>query len=95
MAYPRAHDLPCFFHLGNDFCGTPHRDELIWCGHAVPSNGFNDGRTQIVNMLSPSPHHTYSHNEYWGNTDPMTQCNGQTAQSNGYVAWISVPSWSH
>jgi hypothetical protein len=80
---------------GTTAMGSPHRDELVWCIHAVPPNGFNAGRTQIVNMLSPSPHHTYSHNAYWGNTQSMKQCTGSTAASNGYVAWISMPAWDH
>lgn len=80
---------------GTTAMGSPHRDEWTGCGHAVPSNGFNTGRTQIVNMLSPSPHHTHSHNEFWGNTQAMLQCTQQTAASNGYVAWISMPSSNH
>lgn len=75
--------------------GSPHYDNLTWCGHAVPPNGFNNGRAEIVRIMDPSPHHTLAGYVNWGNTQSMRQCNGDMAASNGLVAWLSVPSWNH
>jgi len=65
------------------------------CGlgnHAVPDDGFNQGRDNVIQnwVIEPDPGHTLWGYEDWGNTRGRIQCNGEVAASDGYVAFIQV-----
>jgi hypothetical protein len=60
--------------------------------HAVPEDGFNEGRDNIVynwTQAEGADHH-YSGTQTWHNTQARVQCNGEVAQSDGNVAFIRV-----
>lgn len=81
---------------------THHEDFVIPCGHAVDKtvpppqgegSGFDQGRAQITWILHTT--HGNPEWEYWGNTQSFEQCDGDEAASDGWTAWMLIPSWNH
>jgi hypothetical protein len=71
---------------------------LIDGNHAVDSNGsngsgFDQGRRQIARRFKKQGHPVKY--KRWGNTEKFKQCDGDTASSNGLVAWILVNHFRH
>jgi hypothetical protein len=60
--------------------------------HAVPPDGFNQGRDNVIEnwVLEPAPGHTLWLYGYWDNLAPRTQCTRVSAASDGNVAFIQV-----
>ena len=75
---------------------TPHYERTVDCSiwpyttqHAVYPNGFNEGRNRIISGLYFREGHTFAGYEWWNNTEPrLNQCNGDRAESDGYVGFI-------
>jgi hypothetical protein len=58
--------------------------------HAVPNDGFNQGRDNVVqNWVTEGGHH-YAGTRNWDNRELRDQCNDWVAASNGDVAFIRV-----
>lgn len=76
--------------LGVTTVGTPH-EELRDCSsgsHRVTPNGFANGREALLDfMWMDHPGYYYS---YWGNTQPMSQCDSFVATGDGVVAYIPI-----
>jgi hypothetical protein len=68
-----------------DGCGFPGN-------HAVPEDGFNRGRQNVIDNWAnePDPSHSFAGLWDWGNTLERVQCNDTRARSDGYVAFIRV-----
>ncbi|MDQ3822457.1 MAG: hypothetical protein M3321_04360 [Actinomycetota bacterium] len=90
---------------GTSTVGTPHHEDIVWCGHAVDKggvetqgglpSGFDQGRQAIVNAFYGAPDHYFGGYQYWGNTQEMRQCDGDPAGSNGNVVWFTIPNYYH
>ncbi len=65
-----------------------HLDVLTYCGHYVPSSGFNSTRDHIHSSLSRSGGLYTPHWVWKGNTLGITQCNLVVASSDGWVSEI-------
>lgn len=69
--------------------GTPHHEVERDCGHAVPPDGFNNGRGHVKYLwLLKYGESKLGNVQNWGNTRPMRQCDGQNAVSSGGVYWL-------
>jgi hypothetical protein len=79
---------------------TPHYEDTLWCGHAVDSNwdeapgGFVKAKWEVGyrwhNWNNGGGAHVYVHSEWWGNTDPQWQCDGQPAWNDGWTDIIRI-----
>jgi hypothetical protein len=80
---------------------TPFHPSHIIC-HAVDKgsvenptpqgSGFDQGRRRWTSIIrNKLPHHHHVTKVYWGNTASFKQCDGDSAGSNGWVNWISIP----
>ena len=60
--------------------------------HAVPPDGFNQGRDNVIEnwLIEPDPGHTLWGYGYWDNRESRLQCTRQRAASDGEVAFIQV-----
>ena len=84
--------------LGFTTVGTPHYETVESCGHVVRRtlngvSGYDIARRRLHEAMAAGNHTSFS--EYWGNTQPFVQCNGDIASSNGYVRFLYVPAWWH
>lgn len=75
--------------------GTPHREDLVSCGHAVISNqetggesGFDIARRDLRDEFRQAGH--VASDVYVGNTQAIQQCDGEYASSNGNRAIITI-----
>lgn len=80
--------------LGVTTVGTPHEERRDCSGgigsHRVTPNGFANGREALLDfMWMDHPGYYYS---YWGNTQPMSQCDEFVATGDGVVAYIPIDS---
>lgn len=69
--------------------GTPHYDDLKWCG-ATPKHTTTTyvyTRNLIMGQMA-SWYGTSYH--YWGNTQVQYQCDGSGVASDGQVGWIDI-----
>jgi hypothetical protein len=82
----------------NNYALTPHYDEVVGCGHAVPEDFFEDGsnwsgfseaRERTTIAWLDSGHHMMVASERFENTDAMIQCDGSLARGDGYVYMLS------
>lgn len=78
--------------------GTPHYETIESCGHVVRRtlngvSGFDIARRRLHEAMAAGNHTSFS--QYWGNTQPFVQCNGDIASSNGSVRFLYVPAWWH
>lgn len=78
--------------------GTPHYETKESCGHVVRRtingiSGFDIGRRRLYQAMQAGNHTTFY--EYWGNTQPFVQCNGDVANANGNVRFFFIPAWWH
>lgn len=82
-----------------DYAMTPHYDEAVSCGHAVPGDFFNNGtgwsgfdeaRERTTLAWLNSGHHMMIDSQFWGNIAPRQQCNQTVAHANGYVYHIGM-----
>lgn len=84
--------------LGFTTVGTPHYETIESCGHVVRRtlngvSGFDIARGRLHEAMAAGNHTSFY--QYWGNTQPFVQCNGQIASSNGNVRFFYVPAWWH
>jgi hypothetical protein len=63
--------------------GDAHWEAAIYCGHAVPPNGFDGGKNVLRDLMRRGGHTVST--VWWGNTDRFKQCNGKYAGSDGYT----------
>ncbi len=85
--------------------GTPHHEDLTYCGHAVDKggvdkgeglwSGFDQGRSRIYNALYGKSGHAFAGSVNWGNTQEFRQCDGDYAGSHGQVYWFRMPGTLH
>ncbi|MGH3031016.1 MAG: hypothetical protein ACRDNE_09685 [Gaiellaceae bacterium] len=85
--------------------GTPHHEDLTYCGHAVDKggvnkggglqSGFDQGRSRIYNALYGKPGHHFAGSVNWGNTQEFKQCDNDWAGSHGIVYWFRIHSSAH
>lgn len=79
--------------------GDAHHEDWVWyCGHAVDKNGpegsgFDQGRKQLRVKLQNGGHDWWS--EWWGNTQPFKQCDGDVASSDGYTVFSRTHQLFH
>lgn len=66
--------------------GDAHYDQTVWCGHAVPPSGFDNARNYIRDGMSVG--HAVYGPWWWGNTQPIKQCNGDRPFSDGNTWWV-------
>jgi hypothetical protein len=79
---------------------TPHYEDTTWCGHAVDSNwdeapgGFVKAKWEIGyrwhNWNNGGGTHAFFTSEWWGNSDPQWQCDGQPAWNDGWTDLIRI-----
>jgi hypothetical protein len=84
--------------LGFTTVGTPHFETIESCGHVVRRtlngvSGFDIARGRLHEAMVAGKHTSFY--QYWGNTQPFVQCNGDVANSNGNVRFFYVPAWWH
>ena len=84
--------------LGFTTVGTPHYETIETCGHVVRKtvngvSGFDIARRRLHEAMAAGDHASFY--QYWGNTQPFVQCNGDIASSNGNVRFFYVPAWWH
>jgi hypothetical protein len=84
--------------LGFTTVGTPHYETIENCGHVVRRtlngvSGFDIARRRLHEAMAAGDHASFY--QYWGNTQPFVQCNGDIASSNGNVRFFYVPAWWH
>ncbi len=81
----------------HDYATTPHYDEAVSCGHAVPGDfhhnntgwsGYSEARDRTTLAWLNSGHHMMIASQFWGNRDFKMQCNGDAARTDGYVYHI-------
>jgi hypothetical protein len=82
------------FTYGTVSFADPHEEDISVGCHAVDENGssgsgFDKGRATIYQAFVGT-HHTYGGTADWGNTDPMQQCDGSWASSNGNVGFWQI-----
>ena len=54
-------------------------------------SGFDMGRNDIYKNWVQEGDHGYGGAEYWGNTQPMQQCDGGYSWGDGWVYFVEVP----
>jgi hypothetical protein len=91
--------------LGYTEIADAHHENIVWCGyifkHAVDSgtgsdSGFNKGRANVTNeVFANTAHMTGSYQIYFGNTQPMRQCDGKYAASDGYARMMTIHQINH
>lgn len=82
---------------GDTSVGTAHFETIMDCGHVVRktisgTSGFDMARGTLWDKLGG---HHFTFVQYWGNTRPFTQCNGDVAASNGNVRWFDIPNYAY
>lgn len=75
-----------------------HHEDVTWCGHVTDHNadnggrsGFDMGKEDIIKNWVNTGAHPYARSpEWWGNTQPLRQCDGAYSWGDGWTIFVRV-----